>query len=191
MPRLPFLFNASAANKARDTLSSRLFSWSHTQSMLPAIKRRLSSPAIKRRLSSSDTPSLRRVIAQLQSGEIVFLRRGFLSFCGRKSVASAKRKSAKHGNILQGIMTAWSPRHSFRLRCASCGAGVPLRVTLAKCDFASLYYTLFCTWLYSVEQKNRKSLSICYSQNMAKTQLKDSSLLCEIENEIGDREERG
>ena len=59
-----------------------------------------------------------------------------------------------------------------------------------KRGFAALYYTLFCHIIISVE-KNRNSLSICYSQNMAKARLKDSSLLCEIENEIGDREERG
>ena len=68
----------SAANKARDTLSSRLFSWSHTQSMLPAIKRRL---------SSSDTPSLRRDYDENTNRWIVSCGAVFSLFAGECQVS--------------------------------------------------------------------------------------------------------
>ena len=103
---------------------------------------------------------------------IVFLRRGFLSFCGRKPVASAEKKSTKHGSKLQGIKIAWSPRHAFRPHSlilfrsfGKCARRI-LEVTLAKTRFcfALLHFFGCSVTLPAATHDEREVVSSCISR---------------------------
>ena len=123
VPALSFiLLRTGAANKARDTLSSRLFSWSHTQTL--NIKRKTK----RKRAGAAQAASAFSFFACLR-GKPNPLRCCFPLF---------PRRVARERTM--AFPRKFTP---FRLRCAPCGTVVPLKVTLGKSVILPRSITLY------------------------------------------------
>ena len=151
--------------KHPSAVSRQLLTWSRTRSTLPAMRNDLSLLNCDYQAVKRKTKRKRTGAAQAASAFSFFAclkttppfendsaDRAHYCALRRNSVSPQDRfleawfslfLRADTGSILQGIRTAWSPRHSFRLRCAPCGTVVPLKVTLGKNVVLPRFITLY------------------------------------------------